>query len=92
MDRKEFLYLIGVGAAGLACGACLQACAEDDAIPSPPTNVDFILDLTDPANGPLSNAGGYIYKDRIIVAHIKDGSYVALSSICTHAGQLSTMI
>ena len=86
MDRKEFLSLVGVGTAGLACGACFEACAADDEIASPPTNVDFTLDLTAPENTPLTNVGGYIYKDRIIVAHVKSGSYAAVSSICTHAG------
>ena len=86
MDRKEFLSLIGIGTAGLACGACLEACAADDEVAPPPTNVDFTLDLAAPENSPLANAGGYIYKDRIIVAHVKDGTYAAVSSTCTHAG------
>jgi cytochrome b6-f complex iron-sulfur subunit len=44
------------------------------------------LDLTDPANINLLNIGGYIYVQNVIVARALDGSYFALSQICTHAG------
>ena len=86
MDRKEFLSIIGLGAAAVACSACLDACAPDAQVAAPPTNVDFTLDLTAAQNASLKSVGGYIYQDSLIVARISNGSYVALSSICTHAG------
>ncbi len=86
MDRKEFLSLLGVGAVAAACSACLGACKTDTGVPSAPTNVDFTLDLTDPANGSLKTNGGYIYKSGVIVARTVAGTYVAVSSTCTHAG------
>jgi cytochrome b6-f complex iron-sulfur subunit len=86
MDRKEFLTTVGIGAVAAICSSCLAACNPLDPIVSPPTNLDFTLNLADPANSALKTNGGFIYKDNIIVARISDGSYVALSSICTHQG------
>ena len=86
MTRKEFLASLGIGAVVLACDACLTGCQSNPVVPAPPPNVDFTLDLTDPANAALKAVGGYLYKSQLIVAHISGGSYVALSQICTHAG------
>ena len=86
MDRKELLTTVGIGAVAAICTACLAACKPLDQPTSPPTNIDFTLDLNDPTYNALNTKGGFIYKDNIIVAHISDGSYVALSSICTHQG------
>lgn len=86
MDRKEFLALLGTGTAVVLCSAFLKACKPLDQITSPPTNVDFTLDLNASANSALKTVGGYVYNDNIIVAHVADGSYVAVSSICTHQG------
>ena len=84
MDRKEFLTTVGIGAVAAICSSCLAACGPLDEVISPPTNLDFTLNLEDPANSALKTNGGFIYKDKIIVARISDGSYVALSSVCTH--------
>ena len=86
MDRKEFLTTVGIGAVAAICTSCLAACKPLDSVVNPPTNVDFTLNLADPANSALKTNGGYIYQNNIIVARIADGSYVALSSICTHQG------
>ncbi|RPI05350.1 MAG: Rieske (2Fe-2S) protein [Ignavibacteriae bacterium] len=86
MDRKEFLTTIGVGAVAAFCSSCLAACKPLDPMVNSPTNVDLTLNLSDPAYSALNSNGGSIYVDNIIVARISDGSYVALSSICTHQG------
>ena len=86
MDRKEFLTMLGMGAAAVACSCCLGGCQPNSGVPSAPTNVDFTLDLTDSANGALKSNGGYLYKNGVIVARTVGGQYVAVSSICTHAG------
>jgi len=87
MDRKEFLSVLGLGAAVIACGSCVGGCKPlDDNVPSAPTNVDFTLNLADAANSALKSNGGYVYHNGIIVARTSNGSYVALSSICTHQG------
>jgi cytochrome b6-f complex iron-sulfur subunit len=84
MDRKDFLSLIGFGAAALVCGQCFSACQSRNNVPPPPENVDFTLDLTDPANSDLITRGGFIYTDRILVAHTITDEYVAVSQTCTH--------
>jgi cytochrome b6-f complex iron-sulfur subunit len=86
MDRREFLSVLGMGTAAVACSYCLGGCKTEDAIVNAPTNVDFTLDLTNPAYAALKNNGGYIYNGGVIVARIADGSYVAVSQACTHQG------
>jgi cytochrome b6-f complex iron-sulfur subunit len=86
MERKEFLSILGFGAAAVACSYCLGGCN-----PNPgggitaPTNVDFTLDLTNPAYSGLKAIGNYVYNAGVIVAHTQSG-YVAVSYACTHAG------
>jgi cytochrome b6-f complex iron-sulfur subunit len=86
MDRKEFLATLGLGAAVIACNACLSGCSKTDNVTGPPTSVDFTLDLTDPANAALNTAGGYVYNGGVIVARASSSSFVAVSQVCTHAG------
>lgn len=86
MKRKEFLALVGLGAAAAVCTSCLGGCKPLDNIPTAPTNVDFTLSLNDAANAPLKTNGGYIYSNGIIIARTSAGNFVAVSSVCTHAG------
>jgi cytochrome b6-f complex iron-sulfur subunit len=48
--------------------------------------VDFTLNLNDAANSALKTNGGYLYNNGLIVAHTIHGTYIAVSSACTHAG------
>jgi len=86
MDRKEFLSVVGMGAAALACSYCLEGCKMEDNPIDAPTNVDFTLDLTNPGYAGLKSKGGYVYNGGVIVALVADGSYVAASQRCTHQG------
>ncbi|MBC7449717.1 MAG: Rieske 2Fe-2S domain-containing protein [Hymenobacteraceae bacterium] len=84
MTRTDFLSLLGLGA-GAALTGCLSACKKDDT--ARPSNIDFTLDLTDPANAALGAGGGFVYRgpqDAIIVARTAAGSYVAAARPCTH--------
>lgn len=87
MQRKEFLSILGVGAAAVACSYCFGGCTNPNSGPNitAPTNVDFTLDLTNPAYATLKNVGGYIYDAGVIVAHAQTG-YFAVSLACTHQG------
>lgn len=48
--------------------------------------VNFTVDLTDANYKTLTTIGNYVYQNNIILARVKDGSYVALSKVCTHEG------
>lgn len=85
MDRKEFLSQLGITGATVFMGACMAGCSKDSPAPAP-ANVDFILSLTDPANAALTNAGGFVYKNNIIVARTQNNAYIAVSQACTHEG------
>ena len=47
--------------------------------------IDFTLDLNKPGNAKLKTVGQFVSAGLIVVAHVKDGSYVAMLSVCTHA-------
>ncbi|MGA3245131.1 MAG: Rieske (2Fe-2S) protein [Bacteroidota bacterium] len=86
MDRKEFLASLGIGAAFVAYSTCFEGCNVQNPVSSAPSNVDFTLDLTASANSALKSNGGYIYNNGIIVARTTAGAYVAVYSVCPHAG------
>ncbi len=52
----------------------------------------YCLDLTDSANAALRSVGGArviaIDNAHVIVVHVSDGEFAALSAVCTHAGCL----
>lgn len=83
MDRKEFLSLLGLSVGGAVVASCLGGCTKDSVAPS---NVDFTLDLSSPANAKLLNNGGYLVTNGVIVAKTINGDYVAVSASCTHEG------
>ena len=86
MNRKEFLSTLGLGAAAIACSYCINGCKPLDNPITAPTNVNFTLDLTAPANAALKTNGGYLYSGGLIIARTVGGAFVALSQLCTHAG------
>ena len=89
MNRKDFLSAIGMSGGGLLLATCLGACSKsagDAAVPAAPTGIDFTLDISQPANSALNNAGGYVYSNSIIVAKTIAGAIVAVSQACTHQG------
>jgi cytochrome b6-f complex iron-sulfur subunit len=85
MDRRTFLSVAGAGAVTAVCVSCLNGCSSQNPV-SPPTNVDFTLDLTSPANAALNHDGGYLYSSGVIVARTSGGGYIAVSQQCTHQG------
>jgi cytochrome b6-f complex iron-sulfur subunit len=85
VDRKEFLATLGIGAVAVVCSSCLTGCNAGDQGPTGPSNVDFTLDLSDPAYSGLVAAGGSFVSNGVIIAHTSTG-YIAVSAACTHQG------
>jgi cytochrome b6-f complex iron-sulfur subunit len=102
ISRGQFLKDLGLGGAALMAFYCLggvSACkSSSDPTPSTTTgnnntntntntntSIDFTLDLTSADYKGLKTAGGFVYKDDIIIANA-NGTYVALSKVCTHQG------
>ncbi|MGY4386468.1 cytochrome b6-f complex iron-sulfur subunit [Pedobacter sp. UYP24] len=86
MDRKDFLNSIGLSAAGFAIINCVGCSKNNSGSPetSAPTGIDFTLDLSATANAALTNNGGYLISNGIIVAKNSSGSYIAVQRSCTH--------
>ena len=84
MDRKEFLSALGLGSTALIAISCLQACSKTDAASG--GAVDFTLDLTNGAYAALSNAGGYVTVQGVVVARTTNNTYLAVSAACPHEG------
>jgi cytochrome b6-f complex iron-sulfur subunit len=82
MERKQFIKIVGMGSVACACGQ-LVSCTSKSNDPAP-TNIDFTLDLTLPANAALTADGGSLSTQGIIVVRIAAGDFAALSQACTH--------
>ncbi|MDB5134756.1 MAG: cytochrome b6-f complex iron-sulfur subunit [Mucilaginibacter sp.] len=91
MDRKQFLSLIGGGAATVALFSC-TGCSKSSQGPgnnnqgtiTGPTGIDFTLDLTASANSALLANGGYLASNGVLVARTNAGVYIAVQQSCTH--------
>lgn len=81
MKRKEFLSVMGVGAAGILALSCLSSCKKEEA-----PDVDFTLDLNSSSNVALATNGGYLISQGVIVAKTNSGDFIAVSAACTHQG------
>jgi len=89
MTRKDFLKNIGVGAAFVLTVPCLHSCGSDDdsgeMTPSAgPQNFTIDLDATE--NAALLATGGFVVKNKVVVALSVDNNYVAASQVCSHEG------
>jgi cytochrome b6-f complex iron-sulfur subunit len=87
MTRKEFFSRVGAGAALVLVPSCIgglaSSCSNDSSPNAAPSNVDFTLDVS---SGTLSNNGGYLVHNGIVVAKTNSGEYIAVSASCTHEG------
>ena len=81
ISRKEFIEQVGGTTAALIFAACLGSCKKTSNTSS--TSVNFTVDVS---TGKLASNGGYIVQDNVIVARTSSGSFVAVSSVCTHNG------
>ena len=89
MDRKEFLKTLGFSTAAIMAVSSLSVmsgCMSSAGVPSPNAKADFIIDLTNPTYAALKTTGGYIVKDGVVVAHTQNGTYAAVTVVCSHQG------
>jgi Rieske Fe-S protein len=87
MERKTFLRTLGAGAAFALTFPCVQGCSKDDVsgtIVEQPTGVDFTVDLSSAEGANLSENGGYILKNLVVVARNLEGEFVAATQVCSH--------
>lgn len=87
MERKQFLRSLGAGAAFALTFPCLQGCSKDEVdgnLEEVPTGVDFTVDLTSDEAANLSENGGFILKNLVVIAKNLEGEYVAASQVCSH--------
>lgn len=90
MERRKFIPLVVMGTTTFLAGNFLVSCTKEDESPDTPGNPSgsktITIDLNDPAYANLKTAGNAIIKDNILIMHLSDDSYQALSKICTHEG------
>jgi cytochrome b6-f complex iron-sulfur subunit len=86
ISRREFLELTGITAGALALITCIESCKKSNTAPQGPSNIDFFLDLAEPANSILNSPGKYLYNQGVIVARSKTNAFIAVSATCTHEG------
>lgn len=86
MDRKEFLEKMALGTGVVIAVACFPGCTNKTASTETETKGQISIDLKDPKNKSVLAAGGFIYHKGMVIAHLDDGSYVAVTNKCTHAG------
>jgi len=85
MKRNEFLTALGVSAGTVIFAPFLVSCSKNSSVLGTGGTVDFMIDLTLPANAALQNVGGSLLTKGVIVARTS-GGYIALASVCTHQG------
>lgn len=88
IPRHEFFRIVGtgLGAILLTHGAvgCNRPDNDTSFAPGAARQLDFTLDLNDDKLKNLKTKGGYLVVNDVLVAHTKDGRFVAVSPGCTH--------
>lgn len=82
ITRKKFLGQLGIGAAFALTATCLHSCSSD--VAAEPADVDFEIDLNDLEFEELSENGGYVIFDGVVIARSLGGEYIAATVTCTH--------
>ena len=88
INRKQFLSKLGLGTGAIMATYCLgglTSCNDDDDYIS--GEVDFTLDLDESAYDALNAVGGYVRMNKVVIATVSEGTFVAVTQICSHEGQ-----
>jgi cytochrome b6-f complex iron-sulfur subunit len=89
INRKRFLSKLGLGTGAIMATYCLGSLSscddeDDDYIGG---EVDFTLDLDESAYDALNAVGGYVRMNKVVIATVSEGTFVAVTQICSHEGQ-----
>ena len=87
INRKQFLSKLGLGTGAIMATYCLGSlisCDDDDDYIS--GEVDFTLDLDESAYDALNTVGGYVRINKVVIAAVSEGTFVAVTQICSHQG------
>lgn len=88
INRKQFLSKLGLGTGAFTATYCLGSLSscddeDDDYIGG---GVDFTLDLDESAYDALNAVGGYVRINKVVIANVSEGTFVAVTQICSHQG------
>ena len=87
IKRIQFLSKLGLGTGAIMatdCLGCLTSCDDDDDYIG--GEVDFTLDLDESAYDALNAVGGYVRINKVVIAAVSEGTFVAVTQICSHQG------
>jgi cytochrome b6-f complex iron-sulfur subunit len=87
INRNQFLSKLGLGTGAIMATYCLGSlisCDDDDDYIG--GEVDFTLDLDESAYDALNAVGGYVRINKVVIAAVSEGTFVAVTQICSHQG------
>lgn len=93
ISRNAFLRKMGFGSAAmmaLLCTGELTSCTNEAVGPTA-GSVDFTIDLSSAASSVLTKNGGYIIQNSIVIAKTNEGTYAAVTLICSHEQKREVM-
>jgi cytochrome b6-f complex iron-sulfur subunit len=93
MQRRNFIGNLAKGAGTLIIVPTIFTACEKDPIEDPNDNNGngngddnlLTVDLSETQNSALLSAGGFVIRNNVIIIN-SGGTYIALSSVCTHQG------
>ncbi len=88
MDRKTFIKCTCLAIGPILIMGHIAGC--EDSSTDTPVKVDFYINLDDPKYSSLKNNGSFVIVNDILIARTLEGTYVAVSSKCTHEGKQIT--
>ncbi len=83
LSRHSFFHVLGAAFTTLLFSGNTSGCSSSEAAPDPQPDV-MTLNLTDKVNQALTQKGGYVLTNNIVVARTNADQYVAVGGRCTH--------
>lgn len=93
ISRNAFLRKMGFGSTAmlaLLCTGELTSCTNETVSPAA-GSVDFTIDLSAAANSALTKNGGYLIKNNIVIAKTSQGTFAAVTVVCSHEQKKEVM-